>query len=257
MIHSLALVTAANRAATAVDRAVTRLWRELLAALRTATSPHDVYQSATVVLRRLGTVVQDELQSRLLALYYRGHQTAATALRRPVMEAVADWGDLLVEPPEEDTVLSWLTRFVRPWDWNVIGTDNDKRMPESLAAQLAAGYALGQDLRELAKGVLPFVDGSRVRATRVARTFGLHVAHQGQWDSWQGLGDLVVGFQIHATLDQNTRPEHRKRDGTIYYKHPEPGQKGFGEMPRPPLEADGRVAFNCRCFLLPVLRQSD
>jgi hypothetical protein len=24
-------------------------------------------------------------------------------------------------------------------------------------------------------------------------------------------------------------------------------------MPRPPLEADGSVAFNCRCYLTPVL----
>lgn len=67
-------------------------------------------------------------------------------------------------------------------------------------------------------------------------------------------GDLIIGYQIHAVLDEQTRPEHRERDGTVYYRDPGPGQKGMDEMPRPPREADGNMAWNCRCMLTPVLR---
>jgi hypothetical protein len=71
------------------------------------------------------------------------------------------------------------------------------------------------------------------------------------------LGDLVAGWQIHATLDERTRPEHAARNGTIYWIHPKAGQRGVDEMPHPPMEADGSTAWNCRCFLTPVLREPD
>jgi uncharacterized protein with gpF-like domain len=74
---------------------------------------------------------------------------------------------------------------------------------------------------------------------------------------------LLIGYQVHATLDQHTRPWHKQRDGTVYYKNPGPGQKGMAQMPNPPDEAaDPRerppgtphTAWNCRCYLTPVLR---
>ena len=51
-------------------------------------------------------------------------------------------------------------------------------------------------------------------------------------DAHAQLGDLVAGWQVHATLDERTRPEHAARNGTIYWLHPKAGQKGVGEMPR-------------------------
>lgn len=162
---------------------------------------------------------------------------------------------LLFPAPNEADVLRWLAPLIRPADWQRIGGDADRRLPEELAGAVATGLALGKTQREVAKDLLPFLDGSRVRARRAARTFGLVAAHQGQMDAWGGLeaAGLLVGYQIHATLDANTRPEHRRRDGTVYYKAPKAGQKGLGEMPRPPREADGSIAWNCRCYLTAVL----
>lgn len=155
--------------------------------------------------------------------------------------------------PSADWVRTVLAPFVRPADWRQIGTDAHKRMPEDLAAQIAASMAAGKTHREVAKDIQPLLDGSRVRAVRAARTFGLHAAHAGQRAAWDQAGDLIIGFEVMATLDGRTRPEHRRRHGTKYYKDPRPGQKGLDEMPRPPLEADGSIAWNCRCALIPLL----
>ncbi len=81
----------------------------------------------------------------------------------------------------------------------------------------------------------------------------MRIAHSVQHIAWKGMGDLVIGYQIHATLDQNTRPAHAARNGTIYYADPKQGQLGYDKMPHPPLEADGSIAWNCRCHNSPVL----
>ncbi len=158
----------------------------------------------------------------------------------------------LFPAPSADWARAVLAPFVRPADWRQIGTDAHKRMPEDLAAQIAASMAQGKTHREVAKDIQPLLDGSRVRAVRAARTFGLHAAHAGQRAAWDQAGDLIAGFTVHATF-HNTRPEHAARDGTTYWKNPRPGQKGMDECPRPPLEADGSIAWNCACWLTPVL----
>lgn len=171
----------------------------------------------------------------------------------PEAEPPGDLRDLLFPPPAEADVFAWLARFVRPQDYALIGTDSDRRMPETLAQQIAVDMSLGKSQREVAKAVLPHLDGSRVRAVRAARTFGLYTAHQGQQAAWNELGDLVSGYQVHAVHDVSTRPAHAARDGTTYHKTPQEGQKGLDEMPHPPLEADGSMAWNCRCYLTPNL----
>ena len=72
---------------------------------------------------------------------------------------------------------------------------------------------------------------------------------------YESLPRNLVGFQVHGILDDRIRPAHRERNGTIYYKTPRYGNKGFDEMPNPPTEADGTTAFNCRCWLSPVVAQ--
>lgn len=62
----------------------------------------------------------------------------------------------------------------------------------------------------------------------------------------------VVGFRVIGILDNRIRPAHRKRHGTAYYFDPRPGQFGIPQMPRPPYEADGTLAYNCRCILTPI-----
>lgn len=134
--------------------------------------------------------------------------------------------------------------------------------PHQLAAQVATGMANGQNVRQIAQRLRPALQGVQTSARRVARTEGMRVAHEVQMAAYDQLGDLVIGYQIHATKDGNTRHWHRDRDGTIYYKEPKPGQKGLFQMPRPPMEAPDpaerpantpHVAPNCRCYMTPVM----
>ena len=125
--------------------------------------------------------------------------------------------------------------------------------PDVVAALVAAGVQRGDHPYDIARDILPAVNNYKVSARRTARTAGMYVAHEAELRTHEQLGDLVKGYQIHATLDSVTRPEHRRRDGTIYYRNPAPGQLGFDKMPRPPAEVDGTLAFNCRCWLSPIL----
>lgn len=134
------------------------------------------------------------------------------------------------------------------------GAAKAKFGPDKLADTIAREYSKGATQREIAKKVMPYVEGVRYRARRTARTFGMAIAQQGQNAMHEPLADLIIGWQVHATLDANTRPAHRARNLTIYYAEPGPGQAGYDQKPDPPQEADGSLAWNCRCWLSPVLR---
>lgn len=129
--------------------------------------------------------------------------------------------------------------------------------PERLAPIISAGMAAGKTRQQLVRDLLPIVDGVRSTARRIARTEGMRVAGAMQMATHESLGDLVVGYRINATLDSAVRPEHRERDGTIYWRHPKAGQLGFDRMPNPPQEADGSTAWNCRCWLEPILSEEE
>ena len=124
--------------------------------------------------------------------------------------------------------------------------------PDQVAALVIQGMAAGQTVQQLAKSMEPAVQGVRSSAQRVARTEGMRVAHAARLAAFDDLGDMVIGYQIHATMDWRVRPHHAARNGNIYYKNPGAGQLSVAEMPQPPIEEDGTVAFNCRCYLTPV-----
>ncbi|VTS03321.1 phage minor head protein [Tuwongella immobilis] len=125
--------------------------------------------------------------------------------------------------------------------------------PEAVAASVAVAAQQGLTPAELTRQLRPMLQGVQSAARRVARTELMRVSHHTRLAAYEQLGDLVIGYQIHATHDHRVRPEHLRRDGTIYYKQPTGDQLGIDKMPRPPLEADGTIAFNCRCYLTPVL----
>lgn len=162
----------------------------------------------------------------------------------------ADLSSILFPAPDE----SWLDSVVRSSGWEQrLAASTSLASPETLASILVGGIAAGKNPREIAVDLLPAVDGVASTARRVARTEALRVANASQMEASEGLGDIVSGYQIVATLDAHTRPEHAARNGTTYWRNPRPGQLGFDSMPRPPAEADGSIAWNCRCFLRPVL----
>lgn len=148
--------------------------------------------------------------------------------------------DVLFPPPPKEKVdsivfgttdgLSWLDRLS--------GATRTSATPMQLATTVAAGVAGGKTAQEVAKDLLPIVDGVRSTARRIARTECYRVATEVQLANAAQLGDLLIGHQIFATIDENTRSWHSLRSGTIYYINPGPGQKGLKQMPRPPLEAE-------------------
>lgn len=93
-------------------------------------------------------------------------------------------------------------------------------------------------------------------AYKIGRTSVSQMASNVSRRTYDSLPRSLVGFQIHGILDDRIRPAHRERNGTVYYKTPQYGNEGFGEMPNPPLEADGSVAWNCRCWLSPIVASS-
>ena len=130
--------------------------------------------------------------------------------------------------------------FGRTWEQDLA---NASRLtgydPDGMARQLALSLALGKNIRQAAQDLLPMVDGVKSTARRIARTYGMQVAHYGAMTAHESLGpDMVIGYQIHAVRgNPHSRPWHVFRSGTIYYREPKEGQKGFHQMPQPPLEA--------------------
>jgi len=138
--------------------------------------------------------------------------------------------------------------------------------PELLLGIIAGGFAAGQNVREIAALLRPAVQGVQTSARRVARTYGMQLAHRVQMDAHEQLGDLLIGYTIHSAKSPNSRWWHVKRDGTQYFKEPGPGQKGYDQMPHPPLEAEDPserpagtpfTAWHCLCWLSPILREED
>ncbi len=161
----------------------------------------------------------------------------------------------LLFPPAERPAID---RVVYSGNWQQrIGAMSKLTSPDVMAETVAKGWAAGKTPQQIAKDLMPEVSQVRSSARRIARTQGMDIANGMQLHGYEKLGDLCVGFQIHATLDQHTRPWHASRNGTIYYKLPQGNQLGLEAMPHPPREADGSMAFNCRCWVSPVLKPPD
>lgn len=282
----------ADAAANAADRAVGSLWQQILALLRDppawpwaeAKARHIFAQLAIAAavstsrsLHRLlpwawdsaADILRAQVPSRLLGRLLPAHRLVSSvgeAVRfvwedetKPLFSIDELW-DMLFPAPTEQQVHSVL--YAGDWTGRLAAATR-LAPPAQLAGLLAAGLLAGKSQQQIARDLAPAVNGVRASARRVARTECLRVAAAMQMQAHEQLGDLVIGYQVHATLDRNTRPWHRERNGTIYYLLPAPGQKGPEQMPHPPEEAaDPRerpagtpqTAWNCRCWLSPVLR---
>lgn len=165
---------------------------------------------------------------------------------------------ILFPPPSQREVAEILARGVRDasgavTSWSerfdsLSGLISDKKLAFS---EIAYWYSQGESISGLKKRIKPLVDGVSASAQRVARTEGMRIAERMQRRSWDELGDMMVGVQVIAVLDERTRPEHATRNGIIYYKNPKPGQKSMADLPDLP------DAPNCRCMTSPVLSMPD
>lgn len=273
-----ALVDRADLAADAADRAIRRVWRGLLDILRTARQAWEARARALSLLRNLGPHLREATGLGLVSAgrsawantvgelaglpmkYLRAAVVQHRHRRAAVLEDEGTpgtpeviWENLLAQlgiggerqdlaaflfpPPNEATILRLLNRGPEPW-YAQLERATRLADPDTLAQIIGSGYALGKSQREIAKDLLPAVNGVRVSARRIARTEGVRIGHALQMHAHDQLGDLVIGFEIHAVHgNPNSRWWHLKRSGTIYYRNPQPGQKGYHQMPRPPEEA--------------------
>lgn len=254
------LLARSEASADAVDRAIRRVWLNLLAELKPGTPWLVTHRRIADVLRQLPTAIAAlarELAGTVTDSVVAAREAVQTSASRPTLEdtaAVDQLGrfafDAVLPGPSPEQV----HRLVYSSGWQRrLAELTQLADPESLAAAVASSIARGDTPRQAAAAIRPLVQDVQTSARRIARHETVRVAHEARFAAYEELGDFVEGYQIHAVLDSRTRPEHRRRDGTIYYRNPIAGQKGFDAMPRPPMEADGSVAFNCRCYLTPVL----
>ena len=279
----------ADGTAEAADKPIRRVWRAILDLLRGALpwpeARKKVVQMLSALLPFIRSAIYDRI-ARIGAWVYgsAARHILATVPKRLLVSAagggngepptvagaagedpaprlrITDLGDILFPPPSEEEV----HRIVYSSGWQErLAAATRLAQPETLASIIANGMIQGKDQRQIAQEILPAVQQVRVSARRIARTEALRVAGEMQMQAHEALGDLVVGYQVHSMHDEHVRPWHLQRDGTIYYKSPGPGQKGLPQMPRPPEEAPDpnerppgtpQMAWNCRCFLTPILR---
>lgn len=248
----------ADAAAEAADRAVRKIWRYVLALLRTAVSWPQAQRDAGILLTGLFTHVNRAIALPLLDIAAWGFRSTvrtigATVPKRQLLRAAT-------QTLREADVL----RIVYGNQWQErLAASTRLAQPATLASIIANGMIQGKSQQEIARDILPAVNNVRVSARRIARTEALRVAGQMQMQAHEALGDLVIAYQVHSMHDEHVRPWHLKRDKTIYYKNPAPGQKGLLQMPNPPEEAADpnerppgtpQMAWNCRCYITPILR---
>lgn len=260
----------------AIDRVIRDVWSGVLSAIATGGGKAITLARAAVagLPVQLRTVVADALAG--LHVYAYGStakdvvaaipgpvkakamrravaQSAASAAAAPppfVVPTVAETIGVVFPPMPAATVNAIV--YAGKWEERIEAITKLAK-PDDIAAAISRSFTQGTPPGKLARELRPMLQNVQSSVRRVVRTEAARVSQTARMQAYDGLGTLVIGFQIHAVRDSRTRPEHAKRDGTVYHKNPVGDQKGLDQMPRPPLEADGTVAHNCRCWLTPVL----
>lgn len=279
--HQDRLLARADRVADAAEKVVRGVWDQLLAIIEngiergrwnwqgTFTSAsaalRSLPQAAHIVTRDLVSTARDSARWTAVNIveHLPAEKRAALARRHGILEAEdtdafhapardpLDLATLILPALEEHQIVAVI--YAAGW-MDRLKALTSLAQPDVLAAQIATGIQQGQTIQEIARAIRPTVAGVQASARRVARTAGLWIAHEAELSTYDQLGDMIEGYQVNAVRDHVTRPEHRQRSGTRYYRVPKAGQLGFDKMPRPPREADGSWAFNCRCWLEPILK---
>lgn len=257
--------------------AVGKVWRKIAHLLRRKKQPPNFYHRLESLLWEVLNTAHDTLgdgleeiassasattQNLLFAALPPGHRNllASTKAANPALEAKATPAEekeiksMLFKPQSLAKAKAIVTAPTAGVSWQArLAQQTKLGEPKQLASIITQWRNSGKTPKEMEKAMLPFVQGVRTTARRVARTEAQRVASMTRMETYEELGDLAVGYQIHATMDSHTRPHHAARSGQIYYKKPKPGQLGLDKMPQPPHEPDGSVAFNCRCYITPVM----
>lgn len=266
----------ADRIGTKTDSAVLTVWGKILRLIQGKGNQLFFQQQLELLLRQIGTTARATLRAGLIDHAQRVDQNTRQILSRTIppahlallaqvrsrtmterraTEEERRQMEAIIFPRQTlERAAQIVTSTTKGVNWeNRLTQQTALADPQDLAALIVGWRASGQSPRQLQAHMMPYVQGVRSTAQRVARTEAQRVAMVTRMDSYAGLGDLVIGYQVLATMDSHTRPHHAARNGQVYYKNPKPGQLGLDKMPHPPQEEDGTVAHNCRCYLIPVM----
>lgn len=217
----------------------------------------DVSRSAVAYLRR---VIPAKMSAGFASMVRRYHVRTARILTaiankqesRHILEdipgIVTDYDNLIIDPPTEAEIE------------RIAGNGPAKLTSlidvDDVSNLIRTGIATGRTTAQIARDISATFDVMMTDARRISRTEGLRIATQTQLAVSEQIPELVVGYEINAVDNGHSptsRPEHKKRHGTKYYREPPPGRKSMEEMPQPPIESDGSLSYNCRCFLVPII----
>jgi SPP1 gp7 family putative phage head morphogenesis protein len=158
----------------------------------------------------------------------------------------------LLIPINRDAVLKAVqhdTKLTSPL-YDTLGIDT-KKMSKSVSRELSRGLASGLTYDEIARNIRRTTKAPLSRAKTIARTEGHRIHEQSSQDAAvaakeQG-ADLVK--QWDATLDGDTRPNHRQLDGQIRELE-EPYEVGSYRPMHPGDFGTASEDCNCRCLSL-------
>lgn len=267
------LVARADRSADAVERHVASVWSRLLDIIAAGGNWFAIFNAARATLTHLHSLPR-VLATDLLDVAGHARETTIEHLGERIPALFEDdappafdpwqaprltWEEMpLFQPPTIEETVSLV--YSSGWQERLTAMTR-LASPDALASVIANGWQQGLTPAAIARAIRPAVQGVQTSARRIARTESLRIAHDVQMDMYEQVPG-VIGYQVHSMHFPATRHWHAARDGTIYYRDPQPGQKGFEKMPRPPREPDDpgerprgtpQIAHNCLCWLTPVL----
>lgn len=261
----------------AVDAKVVKVWRKILRLIHVDPMPRDfLHQLYALLSSVVGTAqaalstglikqaqqVHEDVTAEVFSQLPPGHKIMLAQMASPPQlteaKATAEQADqmksMIFPRQTEAAARSIVHRSTAGVGWEArLAQQTTLAPPGQLASLITTWRATGTTPKIMEEAMMPLVNGVRSTARRVARTEGQRVASQTRLESYEALGDLVIGYQIHATMDSHTRPHHAARNGQTYFKNPSAGQLSSTDMPIPPQESDGSVAHNCRCWITPIV----
>ena len=261
----------------AVDCKVVKVWRKILRLIHADPMPRDfLHQLYDLLSSVVGTAqaalstglvkqaqqVHEDVTAEVFSQLPPGHKIMLAQMASPPQlteaKATAEQAEqmkgMIFPPQTEAAARSIVHRSTAGVGWEArLAQQTTLAPPGQLASLITTWRATGTTPKIMEEAMMPLVNGVRSTARRVARTEGQRVASQTRLESYEALGDLVIGYQIHATMDSHTRPHHAARNGQTYFKNPSAGQLSSTDMPIPPQESDGSVAHNCRCWITPIV----
>ena len=272
-LHQDKQLSVADGLADTVDAKLQTILNRMVRVLRSKAGPTEKKYAIRSDLYKVILITNEIMTSGLAHMATSSHADAATVLvktvpkghlsliteKKPILEdrkaeMETEIKGMIFDPLSPEKVQTIVRGTTAGASWQSrLAQQTSLAPPEHLATILTQDFNGQKSPAELARVLKDHVGGVASTARRVARNESMRIAHESRMDAYDDLGDLVIGFQIHATMDTRVRPEHAARSGTVYYKKPVSGQLGLDKMPRPPLEQDGTVAHNCRCWITPVL----